>query len=121
MAAPNIAALTSITGKTVGFAAGTGASTVITCPSDKVLKINSIVASNIDGTNNADVSVSFYDSGTTTSFKLAHNITVPAQSSLVVTSKDAGFYLEEGDQITASASAAGDIEIVVSYDEIDDA
>ena len=122
MAAPNIVNVTSIYGKTLGTALGTNNDAAhITCPSNKVLKINSIIVSNVDGASNADVTVKFYDSSGATSYRLGSIITVPAKSTLVVLGKDAPIYLEEGDQIRAGASAAGDLEMVISYEELDDA
>ena len=58
---------------------------------------------------------------TTALYHLAKTITVPADSSLVITSKDTSFYLEEDRAIRALASAAGDISLMVSYEELDDA
>jgi len=122
MAAPNIVNVTSIYGKTMGAALGTSANTdIFTCGSNKVLKINSIIVANVDGTNNADVTVSFYDSSAAARYKLANTITVPADTTLVVLGKDSPIYLEESDQIEASASAASDLEIIISYEELDDA
>ena len=122
MAAPNIVNVTSIYGKTMGAALGTSANTdILTCPSNKVLKINSIIVANVDGATNADVTVSFYDNSATARYKLANTITVAADSSLVVLGKDSPIYLEESDQIEASASATGDLEIIISYEELDDA
>ena len=119
MAAPNIASITTITGKTIGVGIGTTATVgILTCPSNKVLKINSINVANIDGTSSADVSVSFYDSSATTAYKLAHTITVPADASLIVVGKDNQIYLEESDEIRAQASAINDLDIVVSYEEV---
>ena len=89
---------------------------------DKLLKINTIVAANIDGTNDADITVYVTTAGATTAlYHLAKTITVPADSSLVITSKDTSFYLEEDRAIRALASAAGDISLMVSYEELDDA
>lgn len=121
MAAPNIVNVTSIFGKTVGAALGTTTTTdILTCPVNKVLKVNSIIISNIDGTNNADVTVYFWDNSAATRYALAYTITVPADSTLVVISKDTSIYLEESDQIEAGASAASDLNIVISYEELDD-
>jgi hypothetical protein len=36
----------------------------------------------------------------------------------VVVDKDAYIYLEEGDKIAALANASGDLEIVISYENI---
>ena len=122
MAAPNVVNVSSIYGKTTGLALTSSSQDVLTCPSDKLLKINSIIVANVDGTNADDVTVSWYDSGTTTAFRLASTVQVPADSTLVVLGKDAPIYLEEGDKIQASgAAASGDLEIIVSYEELDDA
>jgi hypothetical protein len=81
-----------------------------------VFKVNAIYVSNVDGTNNADATVAFYNADNTTSYKLAHTVTVPADATLDIISK--AIYLEEGDKITALASAASDLEIIVSYEEL---
>jgi hypothetical protein len=122
MAAPNLVNVTSIYGKTVGAALGTTTTTdILTCASDKLIKINSIIVSNVDGTNSATTTVYFYDSSASTRYALTSTIAVPADSTLVVMGKDSPIYLEEGDQIEAGASASGDLEIVISYEELDDA
>lgn len=122
MAAPNIVNVTSIYGKTVGADLSTTVSTgILTCPAEKLLKINSIIISNIDGTAIVDITASFFDSSSATSYAIASTISVPADSTLVVLSKDSPIYLEEGDQIRAGASASGDAQIIISYEELDDA
>lgn len=122
MAAPNLVNVSSILGKTMGAALGTSANTdILTCPSDKVLKINSIIVANVDGTDNATVTVHFYDNSATARYNIAHTVTVPADSTLVVIGKDSPIYLEESDQIEAEASAASDLEMIISYEELDDA
>ena len=121
MAAPNIVNVATITAKTVGYAVTTSlASTGVSnaASSGKVFKINSITCANVDGTNAADISVSIYKNQTT-DFYLAKTITVPADASLVVLGKDSNpIYLEENDSIRAIASATGDLELVISYEEI---
>ena len=120
MAAPNILGATSIYGKSVGAALGTNTDTVLlTCAANKVLKINSIIVANVDGANAADVSVEFYNGST--AYRLASTVMVPADSTLIVLGKDAPIYLEEGHSIRGGASAASDLEIVISYEELDDA
>lgn len=122
MAAPNIVNVTSIYGKTMGAALGTTVTTtILTCPANKVLKINSIIVANIDGTNAADATVQFFDNSAATSYNIAKTISVPADSTLVVISKDTAIYLEESDEIRGGASAASDLSIVISYEELDDA
>ena len=85
------------------------------------LKINSIIVANKDGANAATVTVQFYDNGTSTRFLIASTINVPADTTLVVLGKDSPIYLEESDQIEAGASANGDLDIIISYEELDDA
>lgn len=122
MAAPNIVHVSSIYGKTMGALLGTTPdTTILTCGANKVLKINTISVANVDGANNADVNVDFYDSSAAVAYALAHTITVPADSTLVVVGKDSPIYLEESDSIRAWASAAGDLEMIISYEELDDA
>jgi hypothetical protein len=118
MAAPNIVNVATITGRTVGAALTTSSADIVTnsAGSGKVFKVNAILVANVDGTNNADVTVGFYNADNTTTYKIAHTITVPADATLDVMSK--AIYLEEGDKITALASANSDLEIVVSYEEI---
>ena len=121
MAAPNVVNVTSIYGKTHGASLSTTVTTdILTCPSDKVLKINSIIVANIDGTNAADATVQFNDASTGP-WHLAKLVTVPAKSTLIVLGKDAPIYLEEGDKIRGGASAISDLEIIISYEELDDA
>ena len=122
MAAPNIVNVTSIYGKTMGAALGTTlTTTLLTCASNKVLKINSIIVANVDGTNAADASITFYDSSATASYRLASTVSVPADSTLIVIGKDSPIYLEESDEIRGGAGAASDLEITISYEELDDA
>ena len=122
MAAPNLVNVTSILGKTMGAALGTSADTdILTCASNKVLKINSIIVSNVDGTNSADCTVNFYDNSASTRYAICNTVAVPADSTLVVIGKDSPIYLEESDQIQAGASATGDLQIIISYEELDDA
>ena len=122
MAAPNLVNVSSILGKTTGITLTTSNQDVVTCAAEKVLKINSFIVSNIDGTNSADVTVFFQDnSQSSTNFSLATTVAVPADSTLVVIGKDSPIYLEESDQIEAGASATNDLAIIISYEELDDA
>ena len=123
MAAPNIVNVTSIIGITTAVGLGTTAVTTFLSNADasgKVLKINTIIASNIDGSANADITVKYHlaAAGAGTSIALANTITVPADASLVIIGKDNPIYLEENRSLTAKASAANDIAIVCSYEDI---
>ena len=121
MAAPNLVNVSSIYGKSVGASLGTGNTNILICGAEKVIKVNSIIVSNVDGSNSFDATVVFYDASQTANFHIAKVVTVPAKSTLIVMGKDSPVYLEESDKITAYASAASDGEIIVSYEELDDA
>ena len=118
MAAPNLANISTITAKTAASALGTSTSTPLSNPSasGKVFKVNTILVSNVDGTNSANVTVQYYDGST--AFRIASTILVAADSTLVVTDKNSVIYLEEGKSIRAFASANSDLEIVISYEEL---
>ena len=118
MAAPNLKSPTTIIGRTARYAVTTSLATVLanSASSGKVLKINSIFCANVDGTNAADISASIYDGSTDRYF--ARTITVPADATQILSTKETYFYLEEGDSIRALASAAGDLELVIGYEEI---
>ena len=122
MAAPNIINATSIFGKTTAAQLDTTVTTSLlanSASSNKLLKINSIIVGNKDGTNDADVTVSWYDGST--DYYLASTITVPADSTLVVLGKDAPIFLEEGQSLRGGASANSDLDVIISYEELDDA
>jgi hypothetical protein len=116
MAAPNIVNVTTITGKTAVQAVGTSATSIVTnsAASGKVFKINALYVSNVDGTDNAEMSVSILRSST--SYHIAKTVVVPADATIDVLSK--AIYLEEGDELQLLANAASDLEAVCSYEEI---
>lgn len=118
MAAPNIVNATSITGKTAVAAVGTSATTVVSngAGSNKVLKVNTLIISNIDGANPCDITIDIFRSSV--AYMIASTITVPADASLVVISKENPIYLEEGDTLRATASAVSDLQAVCSYEDI---
>lgn len=118
MAAPNIVNVATITGKTAVLAVTTTPTDMVTnsAASNKVFKINSLTIANVDGTNAADISVSLYRSST--EYFIASTISVPADSTVVIISKDTAIYLEESDALRLTASATGDLVAVCSYEEL---
>ena len=130
MAAPNILSLTTATGKTTYFTPSGITAVVLlqnAASSGKVLKVNSLVAANVDGTNAADCTVSYYTNGGVaqgsapsggTAFPIASTISVPADASLIITDKTTQFYLEENTCISVTVGTASDITFVVSYEEL---
>jgi hypothetical protein len=123
MANPNIVNVTDIRGKTaVVDLSTTNATLVVENPaaSGKVFKINTIIVSNVDGSSAADITVSLYseDNIGGTATQIVSTVSVPADASLVVLSKDTSIYLEEDKSIGATASASNDLKVVCSYEEI---
>jgi hypothetical protein len=84
--------------------------------SGKLLKVISVYCANVDGAASADISLSIYD-GTTDRY-IAKTIPVPADATQILVTREAPIYLEEGDSFRAIASAAGDLELVISYEDI---
>jgi len=119
MANPNIVNVSSILGVTDTFALTTTLTSLVTCTTDKVFKINSIMVANVDGTNAADVTIEHNDGSNDTA--IASTISVPADATLSVIDKNNGFYLTQGNIIKGSASANGDLECLISYEILDDA
>jgi len=128
MAAPNIASLTTITGKTT-YLTPSGTTAVVLLPnaasSNNVLKINQIVAANVNGTSAVDTTVSVYTNGAVaqgsapsggTAFPIASTISVPADASLIVADKTTGIYLEEGTSIIVTSGTASGITYSISYE-----
>ena len=125
MAAPNLVNVTSITGKIDGHKLTTDAidnsnSAVITCASNKLIKINSIIVANVDGSDSVNIDIAVHLDADDR-FYLAKTVALPADSTLVVIGKDSPVYLQEGDELEARASADNDADICVSYEILDDA
>lgn len=123
MAAPNILNVTSIFGKSAVVSLTTTAATAVVsnaAASGKVLKINSLVVSNVDGTNAADITISFFSAAAIggTATEIVSTVSVPADASLVVIDKNTSIYLEEDRSIGATAGSASDLKVIVSFEEI---
>ena len=126
MANPNIVNVTTIYGNTstnlISSTADPFATALVNnaASSGKVYKINSIVVANVDGTNAADITIKIFSQddlgGTGTA--IASTISVPADATLIVTDKTTAFYLLEDKSIGATASAANDLVVTCSWEEI---
>jgi hypothetical protein len=118
MAQPNIVNVGTIRGNTALMNVTTVSTNVVvnSVSSNKVYKVNTLLISNIDGTNSADISAEFWRAGIF--YDIASTITVPADATLVLISKDTSIYLEEGDYIRLQASANNDLNAILSYEEI---
>jgi hypothetical protein len=87
--------------------------------SGKVLLVDSIFASNVDGAAAADLTITVYNAATNTGtgYRLASTVSVPADSALVPVLKDVGLSVKEGQSVYVTASAANDIEVVAYWKE----
>ena len=130
MANPDIVDVATINAESVAFTlTATTTTTLLTVKDDVVLKINSIHAANDDGTNDATIDLSVVkanftsagvsDFDTSGTFVIAKTIPVPADTALSVLDKP--IYLMESDVLKGGASAANDIDILISYEVINDA
>jgi len=130
MTIANIVNVATIHGGNAGWnLSNTLTATLLTVDAHKTLKINTIICSNVDGTNAATLNLyvdgmgNGADGVTTTSESatvyLAKTISVPADATLVIL--DAPIYLMENDVLKGGASAASDLDLFVSFEVIDDA
>jgi len=123
MANPNIVNVATIYGNTSSTSLSTTSATSIVnnaAGSGTVLKINSIVVANVDGTSAADITINVYsqDDLGGTAYALASTIAVPADASLIVVDKSTSFYLLEDQSIGAVAGTAGDLVVTASWEQI---
>jgi hypothetical protein len=123
MANPNIVNVTQIFGKTTYAALTTTLTTVLlanAASSGQVLKINSIMVANVDGTSAADVTIGINTAagGGGTTYEIGNTISVPADATLTLVDGNSSFYLEEDKSIVGGASANGDLDVIISYEQI---
>ncbi len=93
--------------------------------SSKVYKINNILATNVDGTNAINATISIYSNGGVaqgsapsggTAYPLIYLVSVPAGAALALLDKS--IYLEENTSLVVTSGAASKINYSVSYEEI---
>ena len=123
MANPNIVSVTSILGNTTFLTpSDTSANTLLSnaASSGNVLKINQIVAANVNGTSAVDTTVAItnQDDGAGTAFPIVSTVSVPADASLIVVDKTTAIYLMEDQSIVVTSGSADDIAYTISYEAI---
>ena len=131
MANPNIVNVVTIQGGNGAWALTNNiTTTLLTVAADVIVKINSLIVTNIHGTNAATVSLEINGIGggavgvtlaanLTTQVRIASTMNVPADDSLVLIDKP--IYLMEGDVLRGGASASSVLELFASYEVINDA
>lgn len=123
MTAPNLANPTTATGKTAYATPSNTSATVLlanAASSGKVLKVNMIIAANVDGsaTYAATIAINTAADGSGTSYPIASTVDIPADASIVASDKNTAFYLEENKSIVVTSSTGSKITYTVSYEEI---
>jgi hypothetical protein len=124
MANPNIVNVTSILGETViGTLTSTLSTVLLSNPasSGKVLKINTILISNVNGTSAQDstIEISPADTGTSTNARsIVSTISIPADATLTAIDKNSSFYLMEDKSIIGNVNTANMCEFIISYEVI---
>ena len=122
MANPNIVNVTSIYGNTSYFIpANTSANawTALTPASGTVNKVDYIVAANVTSSAaTVTVSINSAVSGGGTAYRIAYQISVPANASLVVVDKTTALYVGEAQSVVLTVGTASAIEFTASYEAI---
>jgi len=129
MSNPNIVDVATILGGNAGWnLTATLDATLLTVTEHYVLKINRIVCTNVDPSTAYDLNllVSGMGSGTTgitttgadSDVYLAKTISIPADSSLVVS--DTPIYLQELDILKGGGSTVNKLDLFISYETLID-
>ena len=133
MANPNIVSVSTINGATAYQAlTNTNDNALISnaASSGTIIKVNNIFVSNVNGVSAATVSLSFRSaanavtSGTLTTassgtaYRMVYQISVPANTTLMLLDKAGSIYLTENTSISVQAGTAGYLEVVSSYETI---
>ena len=122
MANPNIVAVSSIYGNTSYLIPSTTSATTwtdLTPASGTVNKIDNIVASNVTGSAvSVTVSINSATGGGGTAYRIAYQISVPANASLIITDKTTAFYCGESQSIVVTVGTGSALELTASYEAI---
>jgi hypothetical protein len=123
MANPSILSATSIIGEnSLTSLTTTNATSILSnaAASNKVFKVNSVIVSNVDGINAANITINFYSAAALggNAFAIVSTVSVPADSTVIVIDKTIGIYVKENQSIGAIAGTANDLMVVASWEEI---
>ena len=136
MANPNIVNVTTINGTTAYIApsvttavatwtyADPSTSGTVSLPglnpaSGTVNKINNIVASNVTGSAVAvTVSINSATGGGGTAYRIAYQISVPANASLIIVDKTTSFYVTQYQSVGVTVGTANAINFTASFEAI---
>ena len=86
-----------------------------TCPANTTTIVREIIVTNIDGTNNADITLSLHDGSASSAKAFVSTKSVSADDFLRIDT--ANIYLEASDKIQAQASANNDLNLFLFLEE----
>lgn len=117
MAAPNLLGLTTMTAKSTTASLTTTTTTTLltnSAASGKMLRIDSIVVGNSDGTNATTVTIGVNKNagGQKTWSKV---VSLAAGTTIVISDKNTPIYLEENDTLEGGAANASRADITICY------
>ena len=122
MATPNIVNVGTINGKTAYVDLTSTSVTLLlgSVTAAHVAKVNTIIVSNIDGTNAVNFSLNYNTNttGTGTNVPMISTISVPANASLIAMDKSTSIYIDESTSLTVQAGTASKLKVIISYEEI---
>jgi hypothetical protein len=122
MANPNIVAVATINGKTAYVDLTSTSVTLLlgSIVTNHVAKVNSIIVSNIDGTNAINFSLNYNTNttGTGTNVPMISTLSVPANASLIALDKSTSIYIDETNSLTVQAGTASKLKVIISYEDI---
>jgi hypothetical protein len=133
MSAPNIVNVATINGSTAYQAlTNTNDNSLISnaASSSTVYKINNVFVSNVNGVSAATVTLSYRSAANAvtngtlatassgTGYRIAYQISVPANTTLQILDKAGAIYLPENSSISVQAGTASYLEVVASYETI---
>lgn len=133
MANPNIVSVSTINGG-IGYQAltNTNDNALVSnaASSGTIIKVNNIFVSNVNGVSAATVSLAFRSAANAvtngtlstassgTAYRLVYQISVPANTTLMLLDKAGAIYLTENTSLSIQAGTASYLEVVASYETI---
>ena len=122
MATPNIVGVSDIRANTTYLTPAVTTATTwtaLTPSTNLVNRVNFISAANVtNATVTVTVSVNSAVAGGGTAYRLAYQIAVPPNSTLIVADKTTSLYVTDSQSVVVTVGTASSIELVASYETI---
>ena len=94
---------------------GDSSTNILTAGTNEKLAVNSLIIGNIDGTDDATLTIELTKSGESAK-NIVKDLSITANNAVqfLVGGRDS-IFLDEGDSISATASTASDVNVTISY------